>query len=187
MSSTFCAYYRDPPRQERKTHATTDRPKTGIPPPRVPGISCRPASLARPMTGIGRVGGPAATRPATRRPGPARQFHLPPEEAAAAAPAGPATAIGLAALLALQDEQEPKRDRAARRHARALLDELDALHAALLGAAAGDDGLARLAALVAAAPDPADHPTLREAVADIRLRARIELARYAPAASTTAG
>ena len=129
------------------------------------------------MSGISRIGGPAGIgRPAPRRAD-GKGFQVP-EEAPQASPASAAGPIGLAALLALQDEEEPPRDRAARRQARALLAELDALHAALLGAG-GFTGLARLAALLDAMPDQAADPALRDAVADIALRARIELARYA--------
>jgi hypothetical protein len=72
-------------------------------------------------------------------------------------------------------------DREARRHGGDLLAELEALHAALLGKPHGFDGLRRLAALLNRPPAMARDPRLAEAVAEIGLRARVELARHATA------
>ena len=92
-----------------------------------------------------------------------------------AAEAAPASAP--AGMLSLQEiGTESPRDRAARRHGRALLAALARLQRHLLGAP--DDGttlleLADLAATVPAATDPAIAATLKAVV----LRARVELAR----------
>ncbi len=122
-------------------------------------------------------------------------FSLP---AAAAAGAGPATtgaAASLDGMLALQETTEqpgcddlpPARDRRARRRGRDLLDALAALQRGVLGRALGGapggaaemDALRRLAALAAVAPDAAD-PALGRILAEIRMRAHVELARYDP-------
>ncbi len=126
---------------------------------------------------VSRLSGSAA---AGRRAGAA--FHLPAESTASAAPAAPAAEVSLSTLLALQDEAEPVEDREARRHAKDLLAELAAIHRALLGRPGAEDSLARLGALCAAMPEMAREPRLAEAVAAIRLRARVELARYTAAA-----
>ena len=129
------------------------------------------------MDGIGRVGrlgGPIATNKA--RPSGAL-FSV---EGGAGKAAGPAAATAPAALdglLALQErEGDWLRDRPARRHAEALLDELAALQRAVL---AGEDDpatLARLASLSRAAPAAAD-PRLRAVLRAASLRAAVELAR----------
>ncbi len=121
---------------------------------------------------------------AGRRKGAA--FHLPAEGTAAASPAAPAAEVSLGTLLALQDEAEPVEDREARRHAQDLLAELAAIHRALLGRPGAEDSLARLGTLCAAMPEMAREPRLADAVAAIRLRARVELARYAAAAPSGA-
>jgi hypothetical protein len=85
----------------------------------------------------------------------------------------------LAGLLALQEEAGggDVRDRAARRRGRDLLGELAALQRDLLAGAPGADRLERLAAMAESLPEAAD-PRLRDAVAAIALRARVEAARY---------
>ncbi len=94
--------------------------------------------------------------------------------AAATQGAGPAQAAG---LLALQ-EYAPVAERDARAHKRgaALLRSLSDLQLGLLG---GGVDLARLRALAALVPgDEASDPALAAAIAAIRLRARVELARH---------
>ena len=127
---------------------------------------------------VGPARAAASIRPGARRgpggfPAPAIDSAAPPPPAAAPG------AVSLATMLALQDEGEPVEDREARRHGRDLLAELDALHAALLGRPGAFDGLRRLATLVDHPPAMAQDPRLADAVAEISLRARVELARYA--------
>jgi hypothetical protein len=96
-----------------------------------------------------------------------------------ASPPQPAAEVALPGMLMLQEVEAPdQRDRAARRRGQELLAELAALQRALL--AAGGDvpaALHRLAGLARAVPPAAD-PALRQAVAAIVLRSRVELARY---------
>jgi hypothetical protein len=128
------------------------------------------------MRGIGGVS--AAGAPAARRGArPATGFALPGDRpAAAAAMSAP---DGIAALLAVQDEgagAPPKREAPLRRAALAL-DELRGLQLALLRGGGDDPArLERLAALADGA-DPAAEPALRSLLAEIGLRARVELAR----------
>ena len=129
----------------------------------------------RPIATVARVLAPRARAEiATPR------FSLP-EDLAASAPQAAAAAsdIALGALLSLQNEEEPVRDRGARRHGRALLAELDTLHAALMGDYRKFNGLAALEKLASEPPATASDPRLRAAVQEITLRARVELARYA--------
>ncbi|MBN8890954.1 MAG: hypothetical protein J0H91_11760, partial [Rhodospirillales bacterium] len=93
--------------------------------------------------------------------------------------------VSLAGMLALQEMEEGEvRDRAARRRGQDLLAQLAGLQRALLaasgpGAAEASAGAAlhRLSTLAEAVPQAAD-PRLRQAVAAIVLRSRVELARY---------
>ncbi|MCX7383316.1 MAG: hypothetical protein NT133_18310 [Alphaproteobacteria bacterium] len=62
-----------------------------------------------------------------------------------------------------------------------MLAALDAIHRALLGRPDGTDHLRRLGDLCDAAPAMARDPRLAEAVAAVRLRARVERARYSRA------
>src|SRR5690606_13450144 len=114
-----------------------------------------------------------------------------PPVGAAVGPAGPLVAPAAAGgtapavLLALQEvgnapppsaAPQAERDRRARRHGAALLKALRGLQLALLDGAEPD--AARLAGLAALAEDEeAVDPVLREAIAAIVLRARVELAR----------
>jgi hypothetical protein len=120
----------------------------------------------------------AGARVATR----GRGFKVEGEAAAHAAEPGDTEAVAetsLAGLLAMQEALDggPARDRAARRRGLDLLAELAALQRDLLDGDPGAARLARLAGLAAGVPDAAD-PRLREAVAAIALRARVEAARY---------
>jgi hypothetical protein len=132
------------------------------------------------MTAIDGIGQAApAARSGDRRAAPAGAFRLPDARATAAGPLAGAAEVSLATLLTLQEiEDEPARNRAARRRGEDLLAALAALQRALLGAGVSADRLAALADLVGAVPEAAD-PALRAAVAAIVLRARIELARHA--------
>jgi hypothetical protein len=100
-----------------------------------------------------------------------------PAEGRPPAGAAPVAAMGLDGLLALQQEAVmPCRDREARRRGQDLLAALVALQRAMLGGAEEPDGLARLAELAASVPEAGD-PALRQAVASLALRARLELVR----------
>jgi hypothetical protein len=90
-------------------------------------------------------------------------------------PAVPAT---LAGALALQEFGcEAPQDRAARRRGYDLLTGLRALHRALLAESPDPEPLADLARLATQVPEAAD-PRLREVIAELVLRARVELARH---------
>jgi hypothetical protein len=100
--------------------------------------------------------------------------------------AAPANTVGLSGaaevslgdMLILQEvEDDAARDRAARRHGRAMLAELQALQRALLADAPDPAPLRRLAALAADMPLAADQ-RLREALEDVSVRAWVELARF---------
>ena len=85
--------------------------------------------------------------------------------------------VGLAGMLALQEMPDRDvADRAARRRGQDLLAALAAMQRAMLGLGDGDG--ARLEQLAAGVPR-ADDPALRDVVAAIALRARIEAARLA--------
>jgi hypothetical protein len=107
--------------------------------------------------------------------------------------AAPAAGVAPMALFALQEGGEdrqgypqlpaPARDEAARQGAEAMLDELQELQRALLGAGLAP-ALERLAARLGALEEAAD-PGLREAVRAVALRAEIELARRGWAGSAS--
>lgn len=97
----------------------------------------------------------------------------------AAGPAAASAAAGLDGLLLLQEgEGGPVRDRRARQHGRAVLEALARLQLGLLDGEGTADCLATLAALVEHGPEAAD-PGLRDVLAAVGLRARVELARHA--------
>ncbi len=97
-----------------------------------------------------------------------------------AAPGGVA-ALDLAAMLSLQDVDPPEeragaQDRRARRQGDGLLAALARLQHAWLGGPGGEVALADLSKLADQSENAAS-PALREVVAEIRLRAAVELAR----------
>lgn len=106
-------------------------------------------------------------------------FHLPLQQPAGPAATAPAAEVALSGMLALQElEQGEVQDREARRRGQDLLTELAALQRAVLaGPGADTASLHRLAALAQSVPQAAD-PRLRQVVAAIALRSRVELARY---------
>jgi hypothetical protein len=133
------------------------------------------------MIVIDRVGPPAPGRPGARAGTGAATGFLPPAEpgpdAACAAGVAIAAPVGLDALLALQQVDEPtERDRAARRHGQALLGALGRLQRLLLEDGDQAAALGQIRALADATPAAAD-PGLAAAVDLVVLRARIELAR----------
>jgi hypothetical protein len=129
------------------------------------------------MVGVGGVTGGTAAGRGRRLRGGASGFSLGTASAgatAAAQGAAPAQAIG---LLALQEAGPvAERDARARKQGEALLQSLSDLQ---LGLLEGRLDRARLEALAALVPgeDAAD-PSLAAAIAAIRLRARVELARH---------
>ncbi len=95
----------------------------------------------------------------------------------AAVPVGEAAPVMLGGMIALQElGDECLEDRAARRRGHALLAALSALQRALLAETGDPEPLMRLVGLAEEVPPAAD-PRLREAVAAIVLRARVELAK----------
>jgi hypothetical protein len=87
------------------------------------------------------------------------------------------------AILALQGEEENGRDRR-RRHARRgsdILDALDGLKAALLGGRVAPADVHRILAVLRAGFGPSGDPGLDAVVAQIELRAEVELAKLAAA------
>jgi hypothetical protein len=127
----------------------------------------------RGIGGISAAGAPPARRGARAASGFALPGDRPATAAAASAPSG------IAALLSVQDEDAgapAKRETPLRRAALAL-DELRGLQLALLRGCGDDPArLERLAALANGA-DLAAEPALRSLIAEVRLRARVELAR----------
>ena len=107
-------------------------------------------------------------------------FSVPANRPAAAGTAAAAemAELSLGGMLALQEaESGSVRDREARRRGQDILAELLRLQRALLAGQPDPEALHRLAALAADVPDAAD-PALRQAVAEVALRARVELARH---------
>lgn len=128
-----------------------------------------------PLNGVGatRPLGPGSVKAATRS---GRAFEL--SNSTATAGAAQVAEASLLGLLALQEAGgDAVQDRAARRFGFDLLAELSALQRDLLTADPDPARLRRLADLADAVPEAAD-PGLRDAVAAIVTRARIEAARY---------
>lgn len=135
----------------------------------------RPVGMTDPLTA------PHAGNGVRRTEG--RGFSVPEEAPSAEAPAETSAVGALEAMLALQEAAaEPPagaRDRAARERGRQMLALLRKLQAALLGALGAPEPalLDDLAASLEGLPE-AEDPELREAVAGVALRVRIELARW---------
>jgi hypothetical protein len=129
------------------------------------------------MRGIGGTTGVGGAGPIGRAPARGRTGFALPEskDAAASAAAMGVAGVGLGLLAVQQGHSDQERDAAARRRADGLLEELAGLQAELLGGTADLGRLQRLAAL--AEGEAGADPTLREAVAAVALRARVELAR----------
>ena len=128
------------------------------------------------IDGLGRVL-PSVT-PTGARVGRDRGFALPGEAPASAAGLNAASVVSLGDMLILQEDDDAAgRDRKARQHGRAMLAELKALQRALLADAPDPTPLRRLAALAADVPLATD-PRLREAMAEVSVRAWVELARF---------
>lgn len=133
------------------------------------------------INGVGGVRAPSnGTRPARGPSG----FRVAQAQTAATGPAAGVEEIGLAGMLALQElPDRDVADREARRRGQDLLAALAEMQQAMLGLGLGlGQGLgqgdpARLTRLTAHVPTAAD-PALRDVVAAIALRARIEAARH---------
>lgn len=118
----------------------------------------------------------SAQRPGASRRAGGSGFTLP--EADAAPNTAPLDAVTPFGLLGLQQGWSPaERDAAAERRGQGLLRELQGLQLALLSGAPDPASLARVA-LLSEGEAGAD-PALREIIAAISLRARVELARHA--------
>jgi hypothetical protein len=104
-----------------------------------------------------------------------------------ASAAGEVAAPAPLGVLAFQEEeQDAAQDRGAKRHGQEVLDELSGLQRDLLGPGVRPDRLRNLVALVDSGPPPADR-RLRDVLAAVALRAKIELARYEMARHEIAG
>jgi hypothetical protein len=121
----------------------------------------------------------AANRPKTTatRPGPG--FSVESEDAAPSVEAKqPTQGVALSGMLALQEtETETVQDRTARRHGIALLETLSQLQKTLLSPQGSAETEIETLALLANEMPHAANPGLAAALADIRLRAKIELLR----------
>lgn len=129
------------------------------------------------MVGVSGVRGPGAAGTGVgRKAGPTGGFAVP-ETAGPAVAAVPAS-VSLTTMLSLQETgREDVRDRAARRHGRAILELLAALqHELLDGQGCASASFDRLSALAEAVPDASD-PALQQVLRAVALRARIEVAR----------
>jgi hypothetical protein len=131
------------------------------------------------MTGLDGIG---PTTPAVR--GPARPsvrgagFRLPSDAAEAPAASAATAEVMLGGMLALQEAASAAvHDREARRRGQEMLAALARLQRALLEGHRDLPGLRRLADLAEDVPQAAD-PGLRQALAEVTLRARVELARH---------
>ena len=95
-----------------------------------------------------------------------------------AATSGPRSIGGIDALLALQGVEEPaERRRKAVKRGRGALDALDALKIGLLSGTFDTSALARLKTVTAALAEPSGDPALDAVLAEIELRAQVELAK----------
>jgi hypothetical protein len=133
------------------------------------------------MTVIDRVGPVSPGRPGARAgTGTGSGFPLPAElgpDAARMAGVTASSPVALESLLALQQVDEPtERDRAARRHGQSLLGVLGRLQRLVLEDADPTATLEQIRTMAEAMPAAAD-PGLADALDQVVLRARIELAR----------
>jgi len=131
-----------------------------------------------------RIQGPAtalapASSPAGKRAA-SGTFSLEAESAArsATATSGTRSIGGIDALLALQGVEEPsERRRKAVKRGKSALDALDALKLGLLSGTFDTGALARLKSVTASLAEPSGDPTLDAVLAEIELRAQVELAK----------
>lgn len=134
------------------------------------------------IDGPGRTGGMQGPTPTRRAEGTGATFSLPEPNApksAAVAP-GPVGVGDVASLLALQAVEAPdprERRRRTVRRGHDMLDVLEDVKLDLLGGGVPVDRLERLVALLGR-HEPSGDDRLDALVADIELRARVELAKY---------
>jgi Class II flagellar assembly regulator len=120
-----------------------------------------------------------ASSPTTKR-GASGTFSLEGDSAtrAATATSGTRSIGGIDALLALQGVEEPgERRRKAVKRGRSALDALDALKLGLLSGTFDTGALARLKLMAASLAEPSGDPALDAVLAEIELRAQVELAK----------
>jgi hypothetical protein len=120
-----------------------------------------------------------ASSPTAKR-GASGTFSLEADGAARAATAisGTRSIGGIDALLALQGVEEPiERRRKAVKRGRTALDALDALKLGLLSGTLDTGALARLKSVTAGLGEPSGDPALDDVLAEIELRAQVELAK----------
>src|SRR5436305_9931472 len=97
---------------------------------------------------------------------------------AASATSGTRAIGGIDTLLALQGVEEPgERRRKAVKRGRSALDALDALKLGLLSGSFDTGALARLKAVTGGLAEPSGDPALDTVLAEIELRAQVELAK----------
>jgi hypothetical protein len=132
------------------------------------------------IDGNGRI---VEARKASAAPGPsgaAAKFQLALEQGAgeAAAIRATSTLASVDAMLVLQSvEDSMTRRRRAVRRGRSLLDVLDGIKIGLLDGAVSPSDISRLAMLVRDAREGIDDPALESVLAEIELRAAVELAK----------
>lgn len=134
------------------------------------------------IDGPGRTGGLQGTTPGRRAEGTGAAFTLPDQDAPARAPVvgGPVGVSDVASLLALQsipDVDPREKRRKAVRRGLDLLDVLERVKLDLLGGGVPVERLERLVTLLGGR-EPSGEEGLDALVADIELRARVELAKY---------
>jgi hypothetical protein len=120
-----------------------------------------------------------ASSPAARRAA-SGTFSLDGESPArsTSATSGTRTIGGIDALLALQGVEEPgERRRKAVKRGRSALDALDALKLGMLSGTFDTGALARLKSVTAGLAEPSGDPALDNVLAEIELRAQVELAK----------
>jgi len=133
------------------------------------------------IDGPGRTGGIQGTGTTRRTEGTGATFRLPEQEQASrsAVAGGPIGATDVASLLALQSipSQDPReKKRKAVRRGLDILDVLEGVRLDLLGGGVSPDRLERLVGLMGGR-EPTGDERLDALVADIDLRARVELAK----------
>ena len=121
---------------------------------------------------------PASSSAAKRAASGAFSFDGESATRAATATSGMRSIGGIDALLALQGVEEPsERRRKAVKRGRSALDALDALKLGLLSGTFDTGALARLKSVTAALTEPSGDAVLDAVLAEIELRAQVELAK----------
>jgi hypothetical protein len=137
------------------------------------------------INGPGGAGPAATTQVAARRAAPAGGFAVAAQEAAAGSgtPTALRTVGGIDALLALQGIEDPiTRRKTAVKRGRMALDALDELKLGLLGGTLEPATMVKLKAAAAFLQDGTGDIGLDAVLADIELRAEVEIAKMAAAA-----